>query len=206
MKRTILLMALVIAGCGGGDPQTNNPVTPPVQAPAVTPAVTPPAQPAPPKIVFMGDSIVARWTLPAELVNAGIGGNTTLQLLARFDTDVIARKPALLLLEGGVNDLDREWLPYAIADNMAAMVIRAQAAGIKVKLLACLPTIYPHIKSAELNAELKLIAKAYGVEFIDTYSPFMDGGRFKDELTVDGVHPNAAGYLVLWDVLSPHLK
>ena len=188
MKITIVLAAL-LAGCGAEQ----------VQQTAQKEPVS-----VQPKIVFMGDSIVARWQLPASIENAGIGGNTTVAMLARFDVDVLAKKPELVILEGGVNDLDREWPPADIANNMAALVIQAQASGARVVMLACLPTKYPHIKAAELNVELKLVAAAYGVTFVDTYAPFMTP-VFRDDLLVDGVHPNEAGYTVLWALLADHV-
>lgn len=40
-----------------------------------------------------------------RVVNAGIGGNRTPDLLARLDKDVIARKPNVVLINIGVNDV-----------------------------------------------------------------------------------------------------
>lgn len=42
--------------------------------------------------------------LPAMLVNAGVGGNTTADAVARFDRDVIARHPDLVIVQFGLND------------------------------------------------------------------------------------------------------
>ncbi|HRU05193.1 MAG TPA: GDSL-type esterase/lipase family protein, partial [Candidatus Brocadiia bacterium] len=39
-----------------------------------------------------------------EVVNAGIGGNTTRMALARFQTDVLDRKPDLVVIQFGIND------------------------------------------------------------------------------------------------------
>jgi lysophospholipase L1-like esterase len=191
MVRTLML-CLMLVGCGGSQEQVPEPVKTPAKVE--------------PLVIMFGDSIVARWgVIPDGIANAGVGGNTTLQLLARFQSDVLDENPKVLILEGGVNDLDREWPPADVANNMAAMIIKAQAAGIRVVLVACLPTKYPHIKSAEYNVELKLVAQTYGVTFVDTYSPFMDGDTFRIDLTVDGVHPNQAGYQVLWETLKPYL-
>jgi len=75
----------------------------------------------PMKIVTFGDSTTAprgklktysdclREELPAkglavEVVNAGIGGNTTRMALARFQSDVLDRQPDLVVIQFGIND------------------------------------------------------------------------------------------------------
>jgi lysophospholipase L1-like esterase len=39
-----------------------------------------------------------------EVINAGVGGNTTEDARARFDTDVLAREPDLVVIQFGLND------------------------------------------------------------------------------------------------------
>lgn len=48
---------------------------------------------------FLGDGAFG------SVINAGIGGNTTLDILARVDTDVLAYRPLLIVDECGTNDL-----------------------------------------------------------------------------------------------------
>ena len=43
----------------------------------------------------------------ARPIPAGIGGNTTVDLLARLDRDVIAKKPVWMTLNCGINDSHR---------------------------------------------------------------------------------------------------
>ncbi|MBQ3094139.1 MAG: hypothetical protein IJC52_03110, partial [Clostridia bacterium] len=62
--------------------------------------------------VAFGDSITALSTWPRSvakatnmhLINAGIGGNTSDQGLARFDRDVIARDPDFVIMSFATND------------------------------------------------------------------------------------------------------
>lgn len=42
--------------------------------------------------------------LRAQVINAGVGGNTTTDAIARFDKDVLARKPDLVIMQFGLND------------------------------------------------------------------------------------------------------
>lgn len=70
------------------------------------------------RIICHGDSLTEgtdieeayRWpsllqnALGTEVLNTGIGGDTTAGLLSRFSTDVIPRKPDAVILMGGTND------------------------------------------------------------------------------------------------------
>ncbi|HVY90186.1 MAG TPA: GDSL-type esterase/lipase family protein [Hyphomonadaceae bacterium] len=104
------------------------------------------AEPA--RVVFMGDSITQNWGLArpgffnAVNVNRGIAGQTTPQMLLRFNADVIALKPAAVHIMAGVNDIAGNTGPTTLEDvenNTAAMVELAKAHGIKVILATPLP-------------------------------------------------------------------
>lgn len=71
------------------------------------------------RVVFLGDSITVlhTWTRYVEayvrlrhpewkvtFINAGVGGNTVSDALARLDTDVIAQKPTVVFVNFGMND------------------------------------------------------------------------------------------------------
>src|SRR5688500_11241523 len=106
------------------------------------------AQPAEPgRVVFLGDSITDSWRLPESFpgkpyVNRGISGQTTPQMLVRMFPDVIALKPAALIVLAGTNDIARNTGPTTltmIADNFRAITELAQTHGIKVILCSVLP-------------------------------------------------------------------
>lgn len=74
------------------------------------------ALPAPRRgIVYMGDLITELWGLadPAffagDRVDRGISGQTTAQMLLRFQADVIALHPAIVHILGGSNDVARQY-------------------------------------------------------------------------------------------------
>lgn len=62
-------------------------------------------------IVVFGASYVKDWPIQdiggARVVNAGVGGNETKDLAARFESDVLARSPDYVLLWGFINDFTR---------------------------------------------------------------------------------------------------
>ena len=113
-----------------------------------------PAQPAAPAtVVFIGDSITYLWSQPgfgqaewsqhAEWNDQGIIGQT-LSVVDRFQQDVVSQHPAVVHILTGTNDtystnspawqVDGGSVVFDTTDNIKAMVVMAQAAGIKVTI------------------------------------------------------------------------
>jgi lysophospholipase L1-like esterase len=181
-------------------------------------AALPPPSPDAPRVVFLGDSITDKWNLAAYFpgkpyVNRGIGGQVTPQMVVRFHADVVALKPAAVVILGGVNDvqgvLQVESEPQ-IEANYAAMAEMAQANGIRPIFTAILPvnnyaeaarSVLDERKPAELdriNAWLKAYCAAHDYGFID-YGPALrdDKGLMRADYSTDGVHPTPAAYAVM---------
>jgi len=167
------------------------------------------------QVVFMGDSITEAWQygdpqfFTGGWIDRGISGQTTSQMLLRFPSDVLALKPRVVHILAGINDIAGNTGPMTldgIEANIAAMVTLAKAAGIRVVLSAVLPAakfswkpeVDPVPQVAALNARLKALAAREKIDFVD-YDPVlgMPGGAMKDALSLDGVHPNAAGYAAM---------
>ena len=166
-------------------------------------------------VVFMGDSITEGWRYGDRTfftngwIDRGISGQTTPQMLLRFPADVLALHPRVVHIMAGTNDVAGNTGPESIdmvVGNIAAMVTLAKAAGIRVVLAATPPAAVfkwspgllpaPHI--AALNARLRDLAAREKVTFVDYGGALgMPDGAMKDALTLDGVHPNAAGYAVM---------
>jgi hypothetical protein len=81
----------------------------------------------PVRVVFLGDSITENWGLAdpqlfsAGIVNRGISGQTTPQILLRFQQDVIALKPKAVHILAGTNDVTGNTGPSTdemILDNL----------------------------------------------------------------------------------------
>ena len=166
-------------------------------------------------VVFMGDSITEAWALgdpnffTGGWIDRGISGQTTSQMLVRFPSDVLALHPKVVHIMAGTNDVAGNTGPMtldAIEANIDAMVTLARADGIRVVLAAVppagkfswQPTKQPAPIIAALNARLKALAAREKIGFVD-YTPALGtpDGSMKDELTLDGVHPNAAGYAAI---------
>jgi lysophospholipase L1-like esterase len=73
-----------------------------------------------------------RWYQADEvrIYNSGIDGNTTAEMLARFEEDVVAVRPDACLILGGANDIFRDVPVSAIEENLVQMYEKCAAAGI----------------------------------------------------------------------------
>jgi lysophospholipase L1-like esterase len=176
------------------------------------------------RVVFMGDSITDSWDdqryggfFPGKpYINRGISGQTTPQMLIRFRPDVIALKPKAVVILAGTNDLAGNTGPTtleAIADNLKSMADLASANGIRVVIASVLPVSdyemrdgnpirqtvrRPPAQILALNKWIQEFAKTRGYVYLDYFSAMADDkGFLKDELSDDGLHPNAQGYMVM---------
>jgi lysophospholipase L1-like esterase len=175
-----------------------------------------PAKPGEDRVVFLGDDITELWGrgdakfFPGKpYVNRGIAGQTTPQMLVRFQQDVVALKPKVVVILGGTNDMGMVTGPETegvIADNFMSMVDIAKAHGIRVVLASVTPvcdcftkltSLRPQGKIIGLNGWIKDFAASSGAVYLNYYSALADGRNFKKELTVDGLLPNDAGYRVM---------
>ena len=172
--------------------------------------------PEPGRVVFLGDSITDGWKLAQYFpgkpyVNRGISGQTTPQMLVRMFPDVIALKPAALLVYAGTNDIAGNTGPTTLTmveDNLQAITELAQAHGIKVILCSVTPVSdyterkqtlqRPPADILKLNAWMHEYAARANVVFADYYAALVDEtGMLKDGFSGDGLHPNDKGYALL---------
>lgn len=164
--------------------------------------------------VFMGDLITFNWekspdAFDAGWVGRGISGQTTSQMLVRFQADVIALHPKVVHIMGGTNDIAGNTGPTTdrdIENNIEAMTTLAKANGIKV-ILAAVPLAAafpwssgppPVARIRRLNQWIKAYAQRADVTFADYYAVLATkDGSFSPGLSNDGVHPNNYGYALM---------
>ena len=170
----------------------------------------------PARVVFMGDSITEYWLSENPVffegkpyVNRGISGETTEDMLKRFESDVIQLQPTSVVILAGTNDIAENGGPVGnqqIMENIAAMAKMAQDHKINVVLCSLLP-VYDYPWRPGLNPPKKILAlnlliKNYADEndhiYVDYYSAMVDDKKgLNAEYTEDGVHPTLPGYKVM---------
>ena len=170
------------------------------------------------RVVFYGDSITDAWGrrpgtgdffLGKPYVNRGISGQTTAQMVVRFEQDVVHLKPAVVLILAGTNDVAGNTGPMTAdmtLDNFAAMAAIAKSNGIKVVIASITPAsaypwkpgVHPADAIRAINVRLKEMCAREGLVYVDYYTPMTNAaGGLDAELAKDGVHPTAKGYEIM---------
>lgn len=167
------------------------------------------------RVVFYGDSITDNWQRVVDFfpgkpyLDRGISGQTTPQMLVRFEQDVVHLHPAVVVILAGTNDIAGNTgpsTPEMIEDNFKSMTAIAKANGIKVVISSITPAFaYPWKPGAKpadeiraLNEWLKDFSRKDGDVYLDYYDSMADAeGGMKPGLSSDGVHPTAKGYSIM---------
>ena len=173
--------------------------------------------------VFLGDSITFRndWEYfypNYTLINSGIDGNKSNEVLNRLQADVYFYRPKNIVLLIGVNDISRGVEEDIIVSNVDQIIkdIKENLPNTNIYL----ESVYPvnnirfnrsrskikNYKIVSLNEQYKLIAKRYGINYIDVYSSLLDDqGNLNIIYTKDGLHLNLQGYIAVTNVLNNYI-
>ncbi|MEJ1238193.1 GDSL-type esterase/lipase family protein [Chryseolinea sp. T2] len=197
------------------------------------------------KVIFFGDSITQAAVQPGgyivkigemvtaeklsdrfDLIGAGIGGNKVYDLFLRMDDDVLAKRPDVVVIYVGVNDVwhKRSFGTGTDLDKFerfyTAIIKKLQAANCKIAI--CTPAVIGERTdfSNELDGDLNLysnvirnLAKANNLPLIDLRKAFLEYNLKENKdnkesgiLTTDRVHLNAKGNELvaseMWKVLK----
>jgi lysophospholipase L1-like esterase len=182
-------------------------------------------------LLFLGDSITARWrTVPGlwqqdygkyDPANFGISGDTTQNVIWRIENgelDGIHPKVVVLML-GTNNTKSNTGEEIAAADAKIFRLIQEKVPGVKVLLLAIFPR-GPRTadKNAEedakarmaviraANDELLKLDNGKTVRFLDIGSHFLDAnGSIPDDVMADHLHPTTKGLKIWAEAMNPTL-
>lgn len=193
------------------------------------------------RIVFLGDSITQGGVSPRgyvtlirksladkhgdlgiEIIGAGISGNKVPDLQKRLDRDVLQKKPTLVVIYIGINDVwhgerdpKRGTLPDRFEAGLKDVISQIQKAGGRVVL--CTPSVIgekpdgSNPLDARLDQYSKIsrgVAKAMDVPLCDLRAAFVEhlkkhntDGKDRGVLTSDRVHLNDAGNRFVADTI-----
>jgi len=212
-SKTVVTAAALLALAGCSDPP---------DAPANAPELAKDGKPALPtvpvmgperKIIAFGDSLFAGYGLDprdaypeklenalrakginADVVNAGVSGDTTAAGLQRLEFTLAAQEtpPALFILELGGNDLLRGLKPDETKANLGKMLAILKREKVPVLLMGMrAPPNYGPEYQAQFDAIYADLAKDYGAQLI----PFWLEDIYRDPALFqsDRIHPTADG-------------
>lgn len=177
-------------------------------------------------LVFMGDSITEFGKnrthgyvnlvvkgLAANGINptwygVGVQGDTSINMLDRFDRDVISKNPTVVTISAGVNDIHQSVAYATYCQKEREMVAKAKNAGAKVVMLSPTTAGYGETDTDELRkfvGGVKEIAADEGLAYAPTYEHFRAWMNDVDKpvlsrsanadlrITCDTVHMSPAG-------------
>lgn len=175
------------------------------------------ALPAGSTVIALGDSLTYGYGATPEsaypqhlaeltqwrVINAGVNGNTSSDVLSRLDA-VISQQPDLVLLSVGGNDVLQRVPPATTSQNITDIVIQLKKANIPVVLIS-----QPHFSASALfgkasdNPVYKTIAEG---EKVPLYEDGWSKVLSDESLKSDQIHANETGYKVFADGLYQFLK
>ncbi len=181
-------------------------------------------------IAALGDSLTQGYGLPAEdgfvptlqrwltgrghdvhVLNAGVSGDTTAGGLSRVDWTLTPDVRAMIVTLGG-NDFLRGIDPAASRANLAGILSRSAELGVPVLLAGmAAPGNFGPAYKAEFDAMYPALAAQFGTGFAPSFLAGLEvlGDRNRvlaEYLQADGLHPNAAGVVLVVDALGPYVE
>jgi len=175
------------------------------------------------RILALGDSLMAGYGLPsleeafparlqawlrdhgveAEVINAGVSGDTSAGGLARLDWS-LAEPADAVLVELGANDALRGTDPKETSHNLDEILSKLGQRHVKVLLLGMQA---PANWGAEYRDAFGAIFPALAAQHqVMLYPFFLDGVALDPALNQDdGLHPNARGVGVIVDRVGPYV-
>ncbi len=174
-------------------------------------------------------------TPQTKVINAGVGGNTTRDLLKRIDRDVLEHRPDLVILMVGTNDMlnSKKMIGYGeYASNVEVLMKKIKTSGSELVLMSPIPadSVYlftrhekhlfkqsPNQKIDSIGKLVEKLAMDKQVYFFDLNAEFKQLNlpqhnrdllirNVKNSGKADGVHPTALGYRLMAQNVYHFLK
>lgn len=147
--------------------------------------------------------------------NKGVSGERTDQMLSRYQKDVLALDPSVVVIMGGTNDLAQGYAKDHILANIKSMAEQAAAKNMQVVLCSVTPCnmtyskLSPREKGTHivaLNGMIQDYAREKAFTYCDYYPALVaqDGYSLKEEYCLyDRLHPNPDAYTLMEAVIKP---
>ena len=173
--------------------------------------------------LFLGDSITEFYDLDKyfpnmPVVNSGISGNTTEDILNDMKERVYDYKPDKVILLIGTNDLIHNISVEEVISNIEEIITKIKENEPKADIYV--QSIYPvndnldeemvSVRDNEdimkINDSIEKYCQDHDCTYINMYDLLTDeDGNFNEEYTEDGLHPNDKCYEVITKELKKYL-
>lgn len=165
------------------------------------------------KLVFLGDSLTeggdwAAWFPDDDVVNLGIGGNTTLDVIARLP-QVVEADPDSIVLLIGTNDFASKRSVEQVVRSIENILVdlRRLLPGVRLLLLSIPPRQEEFsARIHDANRHLRQFAATVRAQYLDLWPALAVGEALNPDFTDDGLHFTDAGYAAWRDELVPGLE
>ena len=176
------------------------------------------------ELVMIGDSITHYWETtgaeawnqryaPRNALNLGFSGDRTEEMLYRLRSgEVDGLTPDTVVVMAGANNIGHRFdTAEDVALGVGAIIdeVRTRIPDADILLLGLLPRGGRPLlneRTQEVNQLLQQEGAAPDVTYLDMTPAFLDEhGEADRDLMPDGLHPNAAGYLVWADEMAAYL-
>jgi lysophospholipase L1-like esterase len=163
--------------------------------------------------VFLGDSLTAEgswseWFPDDNVVNLGVGGDTTEQVLERLQ-DVIDLAPETVIIMVGTNDLAWKRTVEQIVRGVESILwkLHQELPDARVIVQSVLPRGADYAERIkDVNIHLRQFAPTVKAEWVDLWPVFADDAdELRSELSDDKLHLTADGYQMWVEQLRNHL-
>ena len=150
--------------------------------------------------------------LPLTVINKGVGGEMTSQMLARFERDVMPYHPQLVIWQTGSNEVLRSGDIKGYAGTIRDGISRLKAAQVDIVLMD--PQYAPRLLARPLHLfivdTIGAVANQMKVAVFHRFAVMRDwvwSGQYKAEdiISSDGLHMNDASYACIARLLADSL-
>lgn len=183
--------------------------------------------------IFIGDSLTFGYGVPTNenwvyklqkslncnVINKGINGNTTVDMLLRFSKDVDSNNPISVFIMGGTNDLLSNRSLSSIIKNIETMIKDSLSINCEI-IVGIPPTIigcdayklfspsstydYCENELPKLREALIKLSEKYNLQYLDFYNLTLE--NMYTDIFNDGIHLNVKGQNLLFNYANKTLS
>lgn len=179
-------------------------------------------------IVFFGDSITEGYNVKEfydeyRVVNSGISGNTTNDLINRIDSDLYDYNPSVVIIQIGTNDIRASIKDEEIINNLKTIIkgIRKNRKNASILIESIYPLNrdmdaeywndvnpdYNNKHIIKLNNDIKELCKKESIKYIDIYTSLLDNNKnLKEVYSKEGLHLTDLGYYKVTRIIKKFLN